>query len=67
MNYDDLMGIWKTQYAVARALGVRQPSVSRWQHDGVPVLRQLQVEKLTRGRLRADDPVTAAVRERRRA
>lgn len=38
--------------ATAQALGVSQPSVSNWE-DPIPELRQLQIEKLTCGVLRA--------------
>lgn len=40
--------------ALARALGIKPPSVAGWGED-VPDLRQLQLEALTGGVLRADD------------
>ena len=42
-----------TQKALAERLGISQPSVAGW---GVrpPALRQLQIEALSRGKLRAD-------------
>lgn len=36
----------------ARQLGLSQPSVTNWE-DPLPVLRQLQIEALTHGALRA--------------
>lgn len=36
----------------ARHLGLSQPSVTNWD-DPLPVLRQLQIEAVTRGALRA--------------
>ncbi len=41
-----------SQQAVANALGIRQPSVSGWR-DPLPELRQLEIERLTEGQLRA--------------
>jgi transcriptional repressor of cell division inhibition gene dicB len=38
--------------ATSRALGTSQPSVTNWS-DPLPVLRQLQIEKLTGGALKA--------------
>ena len=40
-----------TQAKLAEALGMKQASVSLW--DSVPPLRQLQIEALTGGALRA--------------
>lgn len=38
--------------ATARALGISQPSVSNWDEQ-LPPLRQLEIENLTGGKLRA--------------
>ena len=38
--------------AVARALGIAPPSVTNWS-DPMPELRQLEIEQLTEGKLRA--------------
>ena len=42
-----------SQAALARALGVKQPSVAGW-GEKVPWRRQLELERLTRGVLRHD-------------
>ena len=39
------------QSALARALGVDQSTVNKWK--GLPALRQLQLEAITEGRLKA--------------
>lgn len=39
--------------ATARALGITQPSVTHWDEDAVPALRQLEIERITCGALRA--------------
>jgi hypothetical protein len=38
--------------AVARFLGISQPSVTNWPEE-LPILRQLELERLTGGKLRA--------------
>jgi DNA-binding transcriptional regulator YdaS (Cro superfamily) len=42
-------------HATARALGIRQPSVSEWRRNKkVPYFRQLDIEKLTKYKLKAE-------------
>lgn len=57
MTLQELIDHFGSQGKVARALGLRQPSVSSWKDKGVPPLRQLQFEAITRGRLKADPAV----------
>jgi transcriptional repressor of cell division inhibition gene dicB len=45
-----------TQTAIARALGVSNPSVCNW-GDKPPPLRQLQIERITLGKLRAEPEI----------
>jgi DNA-binding transcriptional regulator YdaS (Cro superfamily) len=54
MNYADLIKYFESQGAAARALGISQPSVCDWQDKGIPLTRQLEIELLTKGKLRAD-------------
>jgi DNA-binding transcriptional regulator YdaS (Cro superfamily) len=55
MTPSDLKKKWKTQTAIAEALGVGQSAVAQWFiAKRVPILRQYQIERLTRGRLKAD-------------
>lgn len=66
MRTSDVIEYFGTQRAVAEALGIKPPSVSDW-GDTVPKLRQLQIEALTGGKLRADrailpDPLPAQER-----
>lgn len=44
---------FKTQTAVAAALGIAQPSVASW-GTYPPPARQLQLERITQGALRAE-------------
>lgn len=53
-----------TQKALARKLGIAQPSVCNW-GDRPPRFRQLQIERLSAGYLRADDDVFAPAVNRR--
>jgi hypothetical protein len=36
------------------ALAVTKGAVSQWRQDGIPELRQFQIEALTRGKFKAD-------------
>jgi len=57
MNYSDLIKHYKTQGAIAEAIGLKQPSVCEWQDSGVPEQRQLEFQKLTGGALKADPAI----------
>jgi DNA-binding transcriptional regulator YdaS (Cro superfamily) len=52
MTKEQVIAFYGTQYAVADALGISQPSVATWA-DPLPPLRQLEIEQLTGGKLRA--------------
>lgn len=55
MNTLDVLNHYGTQAAVADALGIAQASISKWaKRDSVPQLRQLQLEALTGGALKAE-------------
>lgn len=53
MIYAEVIKHFGSQAAAAKALGIKQPSVAYWKTNGIPYLRQLQIEKLTHGRLKA--------------
>jgi len=52
MTKDQVLAHFDGVNATARALGLRQPSVSNWR-DPLPVLQQLRIEAATDGVLRA--------------
>jgi DNA-binding transcriptional regulator YdaS (Cro superfamily) len=52
MRKDEVLDFFGGATAAAHALGVSQPSVSSW-GEQIPELRQLQIERLTGGVLRA--------------
>lgn len=57
MTANELIAHFGNVRATARALGVKDPSVSEWKTTGiVPELRQYQAEIATGGKLRADVP-----------
>lgn len=43
-----------TQASAAAALGLKQPSVASW-GEYPPALRQIQIERITAGKLKAED------------
>ena len=53
MKTTDVIAHYGSQTATAAALGINQASVSQW-GEHPPALRQLQIEQLTRGVLKAE-------------
>ncbi len=53
MNTREVIEHFGSQHAVAEALGIRQPSVANWK-ESPPPLRQLQLEAVTGGALKAE-------------
>ena len=55
MTPHDVISHYGTQAAAADALDLSQPSISDWVRAGsVPWLRQLDIERMTNGALRAN-------------
>jgi transcriptional repressor of cell division inhibition gene dicB len=54
MKLSDAVSHFGTQQKLAEALGMSQGSISSWDRDRIPLARALQVEKITKGRLRVD-------------
>lgn len=55
MNMDDALTKYLTVRAVARALDMRENTVSEWKTLGIPHPQQIKLESITGGELRADD------------
>lgn len=55
----DAIAYFGTQRALAEALGIRTQSISDWP-ETVPELRQLQLERITGGQLKADPTILLA-------
>lgn len=63
MRFAEALQHYGTQAAIARALGIQPAAVAQWAAiKRIPLLRQHQIERLTGGALKADDPVTATRR-----
>ena len=54
MTYQQVLKHFGSQAEAARRIGIRPPSVSEWQHTGIPLVRQYQIQVLTGGALKAD-------------
>lgn len=54
MTFDEALRYFGTQARMARAVGVSRAAILKWT-DGVPLLRQYQLERVTGGDLVADD------------
>lgn len=63
MTYDDVIKFFGTQSAAAAALGLHQSSISDWKRDGITNLRQLHIEAVTKGKLKADPEAKKPERE----
>ena len=61
MRTSDVIEQFGSQAAVAHALGIKPPSVAEWR-ESPPALRQLQIERITAGKLRADPKILDAAR-----
>lgn len=61
MTKDQATNYYGNQSALARALGLHQSTVNKWTE--VPVLRQIQLERLTKGALVAGDACWVAAPE----
>lgn len=59
MNLEQVVAYYGTQEKAAEALGVTQGSVSSWR-QGIPQLRQYQIQLVTGGALMADQEQTKA-------
>jgi len=55
MTMDDALTKYLTVRAIAKALSMRENTVSEWKHTGIPHHQQLKLEAITAGELRADD------------
>lgn len=58
MKTQDALSYFKSQSAIAQALGINQASIAKWvKQEAIPHLRQLQLEALTGGALKADSTI----------
>ena len=53
MRRQDAVKFFGSQTAVGKAIGVSQASVQKWEEGAIPVMRQLQIEVASKGKLKA--------------
>lgn len=53
MTTSDALAFFTSNAKLAQALGIKPPSVCEWK-EYPPALRQLQIERITKGKLKAD-------------
>jgi hypothetical protein len=55
MQTHEAITFFNTQQRLANALGIKaQSSISKWVKKGIPYLRQLQIQLVTKGKLKAN-------------
>ena len=52
MTFDQVIEFYGSQANLARAIGCTRQNIARWRHDGVPLVRQYQIEEITGGKLK---------------
>lgn len=57
MTFDQIIQHFGNQTAAARALGLTQGAVHQWKGKRIPPFRQLQIQRLTKGKLKAEENV----------
>jgi DNA-binding transcriptional regulator YdaS (Cro superfamily) len=65
MSYDELVRHYGSMSEAARAIGLSRQTVHQWKRAGIPPVRQIQIEELTRGALRAEPLPELGRREER--
>lgn len=55
MNMEETLAKYRTVRAIAKALDMRENTVSEWKTLGIPYPQQVKLESITGGELRADD------------
>lgn len=56
MTKTEAIGHFGSASNVAKALNLSRAAISSWPEE-IPLLRQMQIEKLTNGKLKADNPL----------
>jgi len=61
MKFEDVLAYFGSRNKMAKALGCSRQNITRWAHKGIPLVRQYQIEELTRKRFRrSSGPVSVA-------
>lgn len=56
MKKSEIIEYFDNLSILARSLEIAPQAIYKWSEDSVPMLRQIQIQKLTRGKLKADMP-----------
>jgi hypothetical protein len=67
MTFQDLVGHFGTVKKASDAIGRTRQCIYDWRDDGIPEKRQLEIQKLTKGALKADRSIVNKYRELLRA
>lgn len=62
MRYDDIIKHFGGVTQAAKALGMTRQAVYNWRTQPIPYPRQLLIQQVSRGRLKATNGATDAVR-----
>lgn len=62
MDLKDALQHFGSRNKLAKALGCTRQNITRWEWDGIPRVRQYEIERLTEGKLKADWPRIAEKR-----
>lgn len=63
MTFIELIGHFGTVQKAAVALGKSRPTIYDWRDKGIPDERQLEIQKMTKGALKADRAIVNRYRE----
>lgn len=53
MTYQDIIQFYETEIKAAVAIGVSQATINNWKRKGVPRLKQVAIQAITKNKLKA--------------
>lgn len=63
MTFDQIKKHYGTVVMAAKQIGYTRQTIYEWAKSGVPEITQLEIQKKTRGQLRADPQVVSKFRD----
>ena len=58
MTLEEALKVVGSRNKIAKLLGCTRQNITRWAYDGIPLVRQYQLEELTDGKLKMQRPVS---------
>jgi DNA invertase Pin-like site-specific DNA recombinase len=55
MKFEDVLKYYGSRNKIAKALGCSRQNITRWAYDGVPKVRQYELEEKSRGKLKREE------------